>query len=151
MPVNTHRSVRHLSLTDKHLIKDSSFRPWMKCVFSGIPGFAIPFKNSLQGSECSQRCCRSVSRIHCFGLPSRGKSLHQVTGNWTNSHWSWGRKEGTTHESGRWTTLKGDREVGRFTNVIRDRPRKAVRPLVMLWFHVEAQGGRRVQTYRRKR
>lgn len=42
-------------------------------------------------------------------------------------------------------------KVGKFTNVIRDRPRKAVRPLVLLWFHVEAQGGRRVQTYRRKR
>lgn len=48
--------------------------------------------------------------------------------------------------------VKGkSRRSARFTKVIRDRPRKAVRPLVMLWFHVEAQGGRRVQTYRRKR
>lgn len=48
--------------------------------------------------------------------------------------------------------VKGkSRRSTRFTKVIRDRPRKAVRPLVMLWFHVEAQGGRRVQTYRRKR
>lgn len=46
---------------------------------------------------------------------------------------------------------KSEAKVGKFTNVIRDRPRKAVRPLVLLWFHVEAQGGRRVRTYRRKR
>lgn len=47
--------------------------------------------------------------------------------------------------------VRGKRRRGmRFTKVFRDRPRKAVRPLVMLWFHVEAQGGRRVQTYRRR-
>lgn len=34
-----------------------------------------------------------------------------------------------------------------FTKINKDRPRK-VESLVMLWFHVEAQGGRRVQTYR---
>ena len=48
--------------------------------------------------------------------------------------------------------VKKRREYKWFTEVIkRDRPRKAVTPLVLLWFHVEAQGGRRVQTYRRKK
>lgn len=49
--------------------------------------------------------------------------------------------------------LKSERklEAKSFTKFIRDRPRKAVRPLVMFWFHVEAQGGRRVGTYWRKR
>lgn len=54
------------------------------------------------------------------------------------------------HLNSRWMSEE-EEERTRFTKVIRDRPRKAVRPLVMLWFHVEAQGGRRVQTYRRKR
>jgi hypothetical protein len=43
----------------------------------------------------------------------------------------------------------GEKSTRWFTKVIKDRPRKAVRLLVTLWFHVEAQGGgRRVHTYR---
>lgn len=37
-----------------------------------------------------------------------------------------------------------ERSSVKFTEVNRDRPREAVRPLVQLLFHVEAQGG--VQT-----
>lgn len=166
MPVNAHRSFHHLSLTDKYLVKDFfSFNPRMKCVFSGIPGFIIPLKITCGALKPPSAPAGLFVLLGLTALvqPSGGRvtllmSVYRVTDNWSISDWSWGWRKGqsTTLKSGRWIALKGEvrgksRRSTRFTKVIRDRPRKAVRPLVMLWFHVEAQGGRRVQTYRRKR
>ena len=131
--------------------------------------FIIPLKNNSRGAlqpPSAPAGLFVLLGLTALVLPSGGGERggvtllteSQITNICQIDHGDEGRGQRTTLKSGRWIILKKKKRKRQEVRGAQGLPRllgtdqeKQWGPLVMLWFHVEAQGGRRVQTYRRKR